>query len=567
MNAQENFLYKSIFVLLILNWLCLAHSFAQGQASPSQGIPFELVGIDTSKEKPISLQESIELALRNSPGVKVEQGNTEITRLAVKAAQGNYDPMFGFGPRYESRTIPVGSLLGGGLNGAVTTDTSYWDLSWKQQISTGGNFSILFDNNRLSTNNLFTNLSPQFNTFLSFNFTQPLLRDLKIDPIRREIRIAKNQVDLSDVQFQMKIIDTVTAVVSAYWVLHYTYSDMEVKRETVQWASDQLETNKRLAAAGSLAQVQIVEAQAELERRKGDLLLAMDEVNRAENVFKQLILPDRSDPMWKENLKPSDAAKLSVVEMALPDALQRALTLRPELAQLNLQAKANKIDNSFFESQAKPQLDLVANYLSTGLAGTFFVQPNFFNEQTAVIFARLNELSSIAGLPPVLPPTNTVGIPDNFFGGYGSSLENMFAQRYRSFQVGVQVNLPIRNRTALANLARTQVAGRQLQYLRLQTEQAIEADVRNTLQGAISAHERVGVARTGREASQIQLESEERRFKVGATTSFFVLTRQNQLAEAKSREIRTLAEFNVALAQLYRATADTLNAFNVQLAK
>ena len=567
MNVQRNFLNRFILSLLIFCWFCQTTTVAEGQTGTNKPIPFELVGVDTTKERQVSLQESIELALRNSPGVKVEQGNTEITRLAVKAAQGNYDPIFGFGPRYESRTIPVGSLLGGGLNGAVATDTSYWDLSWKQQISTGGNFSILFDNNRVSTNNLFTNLSPQFNTFLSFNFTQPLLRDQKIDPIRREIRIAKNQVDLSDVQFQMKIIDTVTAVVSAYWVLHYTYSDMEVKRETVQWASDQLETNKRLAAAGSLAQVQIVEAQAELERRKGDLLLAMDEVNRAENVFKQLILPDRSDPMWKENLKPSDVAELRVVEMPLPDALQRALTSRPELEQLNLQAKANKIDNSFFESQAKPQLDLVANYLSTGLAGTFFVQPNFFNEQTAVIFARLNELSGIAGLPPVFPPTNTVGIPENFFGGYGSSLENMFAQRYRSFQVGVQLNLPIRNRTALANLGRTQVVGRQLQYLRLQTEQAIEADVRNTLQGAISAHERVGVARTGREASQIQLESEERRFKVGATTSFFVLTRQNQLAEAKSREIRTLAEFNVALAQLYRATADTLKAFNVQLTK
>ena len=567
MNVQRNFLNQFVLSVLIFCWFCQTATIAEGQTGTNKPIPFELVGVDTTKERQVSLQESIELALRNSPGVKVEQGNTEITRLAVKAAQGNYDPIFGFGPRYESRTIPVGSLLGGGLNGAVATDTSYWDLSWKQQISTGGNFSILFDNNRVSTNNLFTNLSPQFNTFLSFNFTQPLLRDQKIDPIRREIRIAKNQVDLSDVQFQMKIIDTVTAVVSAYWVLHYTYSDMEVKRETVQWASDQLETNKRLAAAGSLAQVQIVEAQAELERRKGDLLLAMDEVNRAENVFKQLILPDRSDPMWKENLKPSDVAELRVVEMPLPDALQRALSSRPELEQLNLQAKANKIDNSFFESQAKPQLDLVANYLSTGLAGTFFVQPNFFNEQTAVIFARLNELSGIAGLPPVFPPTNTVGIPENFFGGYGSSLENMFAQRYRSFQVGVQLNLPIRNRTALANLGRTQVVGRQLQYLRLQTEQVIEADVRNTLQGAISAHERVGVARTGREASQIQLESEERRFKVGATTSFFVLTRQNQLAEAKSREIRTLAEFNVALAQLYRATADTLKAFNVQLTK
>ncbi len=567
MSVPKGFLHKCIVIFLSCGLLCPLPIFSRDQGGTGKEIPFELVGVDTAKENKIALQEAIELALRNSPGVKVEQANTEISRLAVKAAQGNYDPNFGFGPHYASQTVPVGSLLGGGLNGAVLTNTSYWDVSWKQQISTGGNFSVLFDNNRVSTNNLFNNLNPQFNTFLSFNFTQPLLRDWKIDPIRREIRIAKNQVDISDVQFQMKVIDTVTAVVSAYWVLHYTFSDMEVKRETVQWASDQLETNKRLAAAGSLAQVQIAEAQAELERRKGDLLLAMDEVNRAENVFKQLILPDRLDPLWKENFRPSDVAGLRAVEMGLPDALKQALSSRPELEQLNLQAKTNKIDTSFFESQAKPQLDLVTNYLSTGLAGTFFIQPNFFNQQTVVIFQRLNELSSIAGLPPVLPPTSTVGIPNNFLGGYGSSLDNLFAQRYRSYQVGVQLNFPIRNRTAQANLARTKVVGRQLQYLRQETEQAIEADVRNTLQGVISAQERVGVARAGREASQVQLDSEERRFKVGATTSFFVLTRQNQLSEAKSREIRTLAEFNVALAQLYRATADTLKVFNVQLAK
>ncbi|MFN8005985.1 MAG: TolC family protein [Terriglobia bacterium] len=566
MRARLEFL-KPLFFFLVTICLLPTATIAEDQEVKSREIPFELVGIDTGHERKISLQESIELALRNSPGVKVEQANTEIARLAIKAAQGHYDPNLGVGPRYQSQTVPVGSLLGGGLNGAVSTDTAAWDVTWKQLFSSGGNVSVLFDSNRLATNNLFTNLSPQYNTFLSFNFTQPLLRDLKIDPVRREIRIAKNQSDLSDVQFRMKVIDTVTAVVSAYWVLHYTYSDMEVKRETVQWARDQLETNKRLAAAGSLPKVQIAEAEAELERRKGDLLLTMDEVNRAENVFKQLILPDRSDPLWKENLRPSDLAELRTVGMEFSEAVQRAMSGRPELVQLNLQSKANQIDRSFFESEAKPQLDLVASYLSTGLAGTFFVQPNFFNQQTAVIFDRLNELSSIAGLPPVFPPTGTVGLPENFLGGYGTSLENLFAQRYRTVQVGVQLNFPIRNRTAQANLARTKVVGRQIEYLRQQTEQAIEADVRNSLQGAISARERVGVARAGREASQIQLESEERRFRVGATTSFFVFTRQNQLSEAKSREIRTLAEFNVALTQLYRATADTLQIFNVQLTK
>jgi len=226
----------------------------------------------------------------------------------------------------------------------------------------------------------------------------------------------------------------------------------------------------------------------------------------------------------------------------------------------------NTIDVAYNREQAKLQLDLIASYLSTGLAGTFLDRPNVFSVQNDIFLTRLNELSKLAGLSPV--PSLPVGfLPQNLRGGYGSSLTNLLEQKYRTFQVGVNLSLPLRNRTAQAELGKSLAMGRQIQSLRQQVEQMIEADVRNAMQGVVRAQKRVNPARSGRIASQAQLQSEERRFRAGETINFFVLTRQNQLSEARSREMRSLADYNIALAQLQRSIAATLDVFNIQLTK
>jgi len=557
-------LYSKLIAFVVLS-VSVQPAFAQQHPSSHQ-IPFELVGVDTSKEKLLSLQEAVELALRNNRDLEVERINIEASLLGVTGAQGRYDPIFSFGPNYTSRTLPVASILGGGPGGAVAIDSFAWNTSLQQLLRSGGNLSLFFDNSRDTTNNVFTNLNPQFNTALGFNFTQPLFRNLKIDAPRREIQIAKKQVSLSDAQFRLKVIETVTAVVQSYWDLAYVYSDLAVKQETAQWALNQLEINKRLAAAGTLAEVQIVEAEAELERREGDALVAMENVNRAQNVLKQLVLPDRKDTLWAESFKPTDKADLKPSQLGLGDAVQKALASRPELEQLSLQSELNAIDAAFSRDQVKPEVDLLAGYLSTGLAGALLDQSNPFTAQNELFLNRLNDLSRLAGLP-VLQPLPQGSLPSKLVGSYGSSLSNLLKQDFRTFQVGVKLNFPVRNRTAQANLARTLAAGRQLQTLRQRVEQLVEADVRNALQAVVTAEKRVESARAGRTASQAQLDSEERRFRVGETTNFFVLTRQNQLSEARSREMRALADHNIAMAQLQRAIAATLETFNIQLKK
>lgn len=536
------------------------------QEMPRQQIPFKLVGVDTSKEKQLSLQEAVELALRNNRDIEVERVNIELSQFGLQGLQGRYDPQFSFGPSAASRTLPVASLLGGGPDGAVATDSYVWNTGLRQLLPNGSNLSLFFDNSRDTTNNVFINLNPQYNSTLGFNFTQPLFRNLKIDDVRRGIRVARKQISLSDAQFRLRVIETVTAVVQAYWDLAYTYNDLEVKQETAQWALNQLEINKRLAAAGTLAQVQIVEAEAELKRREGDVLIAMESVGRAQNNLKQLLLPDRKNELWSESFKPSDPVELKPYPIELPEALQKALAMRPELEQVSLQDELNAIEIAYNRDQVKPQVDVLASYLSTGLAGALLNQSNPFTAQNQIFLNRLNDLSRMAGLPPIEPlPPGTIA--PNLIGSYGSSLSNLFQQNYRTFQVGVSINLPIRNRAAEANLGRSLAAGRQLQTLRQRVEQLVEADVRNALQAVVTAQERVGAARAGRVASQAQLESEERRFRAGETTNFFVLTRQNQLSEARSREMRTLADYNIAIAQLQRAIAATLDSFSIQLKK
>ena len=283
----------------------------------------------------------------------------------------------------------------------MSSDSYFWNARLQQRFTSGANLDLFFNNSRDATNNAFNVLNPQFNNTLGFNFTQPLFRNLKIDPFRREIRISKTQTSLSSAQFRLRVIETVTGVVQSYWDLAYAYSDLEVKQETARWALSQLEINKRLAAAGTLAEVQIVEAEAELERREGDVLVAMENVNRAQNVLKQLLLPDRKDTLWSQSFKPSDTADLKPNSIQLEEALQKALATRPELEQIGLQEELNAIDVAYNRDQAKPQVDLLANYLSTGLAGTRLEQTNPFTAQNQLVFNRLNELSLLAGLPPV----------------------------------------------------------------------------------------------------------------------------------------------------------------------
>jgi hypothetical protein len=242
----------------------------------------------------------------------------------------------------------------------------------------------------------------------------------------------------------------------------------------------------------------------------------------------------------------------------LPDALKTAMENRPELQQSNVLQEINKIDQRYFKDQTKPAIDLVGTYGVTGLAGAISTSGiNPFTQSSLQVRQRVDELSALVGLDPlpIIPPQT---FSPDLLGGYGQSLQNLVANRYGTARIGVQVSLPLRNRTAEAQLGRSLVEGERLGTQREQLEQTIQVDVRNALQAVRSSEARLRAAVATREANEQQFASEQRKLDAGQSTTFLVLERQTSLTEARGLELKAQTDLNKAIADLQRATGNAL---------
>jgi HAE1 family hydrophobic/amphiphilic exporter-1 len=434
----------------------------------------------------------------------------------------------------------------------------------------GGAYNVDFSSSRLNSTNQNATLNPQFPSALTLTYTQPLWRGLRIDNNRRTIEIAKRNLSLTDAQFRQRTVDVIAQVEQSYWDLAFALRNLQVQIDAVKQARLQLESNQRLVSKGALAPIEIVAANTQVTTFEQNVYTAQESVTRAENTLKTLMLPDRTSEIWTRALVPVTAVDLEIPRVPLEQAVSSALTNRQELAQLRSNAEINKINERFFRDQTKPQIDLVGSYTGNGLAGSPTVRTTTPNATTNALITRVNELSAQTGLTPLAVPaatTSTSTVPDNLVGGYFQSLSNLATADYPTYRFGVRVSLPLGNRTAKANLGRTLVEGERIVNQTAQTEQIIEADVRNTTQSLRSAEARLASAAATRSSAEQLFESEQRQLRAGTTTVFLVLQRQNELVAARGRELQAQTDLNKAISEFQRATGTTLTANNVQISQ
>ena len=525
----------------------------------------ERVGVDVTEQEPLTLNDAIALALRNNNDIDASRIDVEVAEYNLTAARGVYDPVFSSESYYESRTTPTSSVIAGGLNGSVTQK----DVTGAARFGgfspwAGGSYQLDFSSTRLQTNNQNVTLNPQYPSALTLTYTQPLLRGLRFDQNRRAIEIAKKNLSLTDAQFRQRAIETITQVERAYWDLVFALRNLQVQIDAVKQARTQVESNQRLVREGVLAPIDILAANTQVTTFEQNVYTAQEAVTRAENTLKTLILPDRTAALWSQPLTPVTPVNLEAPRVPLEQAVNAAITNRPELAQLQTSAEINQIDTRFFRDQTKPQIDLVGTYTSVGLSGApTQVAGSTTGGANAALRARVNELSTLAGLSPLDTTTTTGAVNPNLVGGYPQSLSNLIQQDYPTYRVGVRVSIPFRNRTAQANLGRSLAEGSRIRNQRAQAEQIIEADVRNALQSLRSAEARLASAAATRSSTEQQYESEQRQFRAGTSTVFLVLQRQNELLAARGRELQAQTDLNKAISEFQRATGNTLTANNV----
>jgi HAE1 family hydrophobic/amphiphilic exporter-1 len=404
----------------------------------------------------------------------------------------------------------------------------------------GGTYSADFSSSRTSTTNQNATLNPQYPSLLTLTYTQPLFRGRTIDNNRRTIEIAKKNLSLSDAQFRQRAIEVIAQVEQAYWDLAYALRNLQVQIDAVKQARLQLESNQRLVAKGVLAPIDIIAANAQITTFEQNVYTAQEQITQAENTLKTLMLPDRTSEIWTRALVPVSPVELDVPKVPLETAISAALVNRQEIAQLNTSAEINKINEKFYRDQTKPQIDFVGSYTSNGLAG-------------APTAASVN------------PTTGESRVPPNLIGGYFKSLGNLLQQDYPTYRVGVTINFPIGNKTAKANLGRTLAEGSQIENSKAQTEQTIEADVRNALQSLRSAEARLQSAAATRSSAEQLYESEQRQFRAGTSTVFLVFQRQTTLISARAVELQAQTTLNKAISTFQRVIGTTLTANSVEI--
>lgn len=511
------------------------------------------VGIDAARQKALTLSEAIALALENNRDIEVTRKTAKIAEFDLRAARAFYQPRLTGQTYYDRSTTPNVSIFSS--NQKTTVGTFLGNLAVSKTLPTNGTqFSGSFNNTRVTTDNPISILSPQLNSSLGFSVTQPLFRGRRTDQPRRSLEIAKKNTELTETQFRAKAIETVASVEKAYWDLTYALRNLQVQRDAVRDARRQLEHNRRLVSEGQLAPIDIVAAETQVANYEQAVFDALNTVNLAENALKNFVSPNRTDDIWAVSIVPVEPVEVAIPSSTLPEAIDLALDNRPELELNRKQKEINAVDRRFYRDQKRPQIDFFASVTESGIGGSAnpkFNSPFCTNSPTpvqcqAAVQSQLRTfLSQIGGSP--------------------TAVSDIFANKYPVFRFGVNFSLPLfGDKTAAAQYGRSLVEAERIDVQREQIEQGIQVEVRNAVQSIRTAEARLRSAAIARENSVKQYESEQRKLDEGQSDVYRVLERQTALTVARSNELRARIELNKAVAELERATGNTLKANNIE---
>ncbi len=502
--------------------------------------PPHRVGLGPS-QRHLTLQESIERAMRANLDVQIERTNLGTAEVASYGALGGFDPIFRWQSAAGNSNQPAVSALQGAGGNLIQHSISQTFLMHEKTPWNGLTLDAAFANGRTASDDPFVALSPFYISQLTISMAQPLWRGRGIDAERTLVKIRAANRDTSAAEFEIRAIQIAVQVEQTYWDLVAARRQSQVDAEAANLARVQLEQVRRMIAAGSLAAVEASAAEAELEKRIDELYRASNTITETENELKTLLAHDPMEALWSEELLPADGGAVSPPSVAgVSDALAQAMQCRAELKVLDANLAANEISRRQKADLTKPQIDLVASYSLAGLAGQIRPLPG-----------------ALSGILPSLP--------GRLAGGLGTSLSSLFSGDYASFQAGLAFDITGRNRSAKADLAESCIERTRLQLMRVRTSQAIEAQVRNALQALESARQRMSAAAAAVRAAGEKLSSESRLFEKGKSTNFLVLTRQKEYSDARRREIEAEAVYNKAVAGFEAALGITLTARGIRI--
>jgi outer membrane protein len=513
----------------------------------------------------ISLQDAVDLALQNNLAIVIERYTPWIAEASILhtlsggaptsgpvSALGtipslNFDPQLTSTFSLDERTIPAnngltaGTGTGTGILSQLNTHTTTGDLAYSQGFHTGTSFSATFNNVRGSSSSAATFFSPFVQSNFIFVASQQLLNGFGLLANEHFIRIAKVNKSIADKTLVQQVITSITAVGNAYWELVFARGSVDVAREEIALADKTYSDNKKQVDVGTLAPLEIVQAEAQLATAQQALIVAQTTVLQDQLTLLNLISKDPNSPLLRTvEIIPTDTADVAppeVEKIPLEDLIKEATTKRPDVLQAGLQIQGDDINVRATKNALLPVLTLSGEYATEGLAG---------NTRPCV---------------PV-PPATTCQI----FSGLSTSLNQEFTGVYPEYNAAINLTIPIRNRAAQANniIAALTARSDQANYQQIVNNAAI--DVHNAQITLEQARIALAAASKTRDLDQQTLDAEQKKYQVGASTLFNIVSDQNTLAAAESAEVRARVNLVEGKVNFDRAMARTLEVYNITIA-
>ena len=491
-----------------------------GQSLASSSAPAPVQGGETVRR--LSVDDAVKIALEQNLGIQIQRVEPQISDETVAQARAAWLPNLTSTFNKNSNTFQSTNSLSG-TSPTVNNALFSGGAGINQVLPWGGSYTASWGSSHSTTSDLSRTFNPVINSQLAANYTQPLLRNFKIDGVRESVLTAKKQRDISDVTLHATIVQTSRNVKNAYSDLVYQIDNLKAAQQSLQLAQQSLKDNTRRVEIGTMAPIDIVDAKAEVARNEEAVILAQEAIEAAQDNLRMLIFDPSTPGFWSMKIDPIDTVPFQAQKIDTEAAVRNALDKRADVRQAKLTIEQSDIAIRFFRNQILPDINAQVNYQASGVGGVQLQSVNIFDPAALAARQIIAERS------------------------FSAALGDVFRSSYPFWSVGFQVNYPLGTSTSKANLERAKLQYQQSQTQLRSMQMQVAAQVRSVARQVEANQKRVESARASRELAEQKLAAEEKKFAAGIRETFFVFQAQRDLATARSAEVRAISDYNKSL--------------------
>ena len=462
------------------------------------------------------------LAAENNLGLSIARVDPLLEDLTAAQVRASWSPALS-STFSSNSTVNQNTGFLSGASGDTTTDRRInGDLGIVQSLQWGGNYSIGWTGARSTTNSVFSNFSPQIRSGLALGYSQPLLRNFKIDNTRQQLLSSLKQREIADVQLRQTFASTTRTVRNAYWDLAYAIAFLQVQQQSLDLARENLRNTRARIEIGTVPPIDEIEPEAEVARQEEAVIVAEGQISTAEDTLRALIFNPSDPEFWTVRLETVDRPDFRPMVVDTEAAVRNALDRRSDLQQSKKAIEQSDITIRYLRNQTLPEVNANFDYSVSGVGGTQLIRE-----------------SGIGG-----------AIIDRNERSFGSVLGDLARADFPVWTASVQISYPLGRSSQETNLARARLQYSQTQTQLRQQQIQVSIQVRETARQVQTNQKRVETTRRAREFAERRLDAEQRKLAAGTSTNYFVLQAQRDLAQARNTELNAILDYQRSVVDL-----------------